>query len=154
MGKTKTVETPSSDFKVITPEIPLLSQQEITSKRIPVPYINLQLNPYPNTQLDLFYSDNFSFWCMAPSTWLTNCADSSTRLQSPTREGSWMQSSSVYHTMKIKKLLSYKTLRCTNTAASSRERWTRANSIFDHNLHEQNFALHLCNLCHLWGLLK
>ena len=96
MGKTNTVETPSSDFKVITPEIPLLSQQEITSKRIPVAYINLQLNPYPNTQLDLFYSDNFSFWCTAPSIWLTNCADPSTRLQSPTREGCWLQSSSVH----------------------------------------------------------
>ena len=48
---------------------------------------NLQLNSYPNTQLDLFYSDNFSFWCTAPSTWLTNCTDSSTWLQSPTREG-------------------------------------------------------------------
>ena len=37
-------------------------------KRIPVPYTNLQLNPYPNTQSDLFCSDNLSFQCMAPST--------------------------------------------------------------------------------------
>ena len=29
-------------------------------------YTNLQLNPYPNTQLDLFCSDNFSFQCTAP----------------------------------------------------------------------------------------
>ena len=36
-------------------------QQTITSKGILVPYINLQLNPYPNTQLDLFCSDNLSF---------------------------------------------------------------------------------------------
>ena len=35
--------------------------QAITSKGILVPYTNLQLNPYPNTQLDLFYSDNLSF---------------------------------------------------------------------------------------------
>ena len=28
--------------------IPLLSQQTVTSKGISVPYINLQLNPYPN----------------------------------------------------------------------------------------------------------
>ena len=53
-------KTPSGDFKVTTPETPLLSQQAVTSKRIPVPYTNLQLNPYPNTQLDLFYSDNLS----------------------------------------------------------------------------------------------
>ena len=36
-------------------------QQVVTSKRISVLYTNLQLNPYPNTQLDLFCSDNFSF---------------------------------------------------------------------------------------------
>ena len=68
----------------------------IISKGIPVPYTNLQLNPYPNTQLDLFYSENFSFWCMTPSTWLTNCADPSTRLRSPTREHYWLRSSSVH----------------------------------------------------------
>ena len=75
MGKTYTAKTPSSDFKVTTPEIPLLSQQVVTSTEISVPYTNLQLNPHPNTQLDLFYSNNFFFWCMAPSMWLTNCTD-------------------------------------------------------------------------------
>ena len=80
MGKTSTAKTPPGDFKITTPENPLLSQQTVTSKGITVPYTNLQLNPYPNTQLDLFCSDNFSFWCMAPSTWLTNCADPSMRL--------------------------------------------------------------------------
>ena len=54
-------KTPFGHFQVITSEIPLLSQQAITSKGIPVPYTNLQLNPYPNTQLDLFCSDNFPF---------------------------------------------------------------------------------------------
>ena len=49
MEKTYTVKTPPNDFKVITPKIPLLSQQVITSKGISVLYINLQLNPYPNT---------------------------------------------------------------------------------------------------------
>ena len=53
-------KTPLDDFKVTTPKNPLLSQQAITSKRISVPYTNLQLNPYPNTQLDLFCSDNIS----------------------------------------------------------------------------------------------
>ena len=53
MGKTNTAKTPPSDFKVTTPENPLLSKQAVTSKEIPVPYTNLQLNPYPNTQLDL-----------------------------------------------------------------------------------------------------
>ena len=53
-------KTPPGDFKVTTPENSLLSQQAVTSKEIPVPSTNLQLNPYPNTQLDLFYSDNLS----------------------------------------------------------------------------------------------
>ena len=61
-------KTPSGEFKVTTPENPLLSKQAVTSKGIPVPYTNLQLNPYPNTQLDLFCSDNLSFQCTAPST--------------------------------------------------------------------------------------
>ena len=54
-------KTPPGEFKVTTPENPQLSKQAVTSKGIPVPYTNLQLNPYPNTQLDLFYSDNLSF---------------------------------------------------------------------------------------------
>ena len=105
-GKPTRQKTPPGDFKVTTPEILLLSQQAVTSKRISVPHTNLQLNPYPNTQLNFFCSDNFSFWCMAPSTWLTNCTDPSTwltncidpsmRLQSPTREGCWLQSSLVH----------------------------------------------------------
>ena len=94
--KTYTAKTPPDDFQVTTPKIPLLSQQVVTSKGIPVSYTNLQLNPYPNTQLDLFCSDNFPFDARLPSTWLTNCADPSTRLQSPTREGCWLQSSLVH----------------------------------------------------------
>ena len=76
-------------------KFPQLSQV-VKSKGILVPYTNLQLNPYPNTQLDLFSSDNFSFWCTTPSTWLTNCVDPNTRLQSPTREGCWLQSFSIH----------------------------------------------------------
>ena len=61
IGKTNTAKTSPGDFKVTTLENLLLSQQAVTSKGIPVPYTNLQLNPYPNTQLDLFCSDNLSF---------------------------------------------------------------------------------------------
>ena len=61
IGKTYTVKTPPGDFKVTTPENSLLSQQAVSTKGISVPYINLQLNPYPNTQLDLFCSNNLSF---------------------------------------------------------------------------------------------
>ena len=61
MGKNYTAKTPSGDFKVTTLENLLLSQQAVTSKGISVPSTNLQLNPYLNTQLDLFNSDNLSF---------------------------------------------------------------------------------------------
>ena len=145
-GENLTAKTSPSDFQVTTPEIPLLSQQAITSKGISVPYTNVQLNPYPNTQLDLFYSNNFPFWCMAPKYETNQCADPSTWLQSPTRESCWLQSSSVHHTMKIQKMLGYKTLQCTNTAISSWERWTRENSIFGHNLLEQTL-LNTCTTC-------
>ena len=52
--KTYTAKTSLGDFKITTPENSLLSQQAVTSKGISVPYANLQLNLYPNTQLDLF----------------------------------------------------------------------------------------------------
>ena len=61
MGKISKAKTPPGDFKVTTPKNSLLSQQAITSKGILVPYTNLQLNHYPNIQLDLFCSDNLSF---------------------------------------------------------------------------------------------
>ena len=44
MGKTYTAKTPLGDFKVTTPENPLLSKQAVTSKGISVPYTNIQLN--------------------------------------------------------------------------------------------------------------
>ena len=53
MGKTSKAKILSDEFKVTTPENPQLLKQAITSKRISVPYTNLQLNHYPNTQLDL-----------------------------------------------------------------------------------------------------
>ena len=60
IGKTSKAKTPPGDFKVTTLENSLLSQQAVTSKGILVLYTNLQLNPYYNTQLDLFCSDNLS----------------------------------------------------------------------------------------------
>ena len=89
-------KTPPGNFQVTTSEIPILSQQAVTSKGIPVPYTNLQLNPYHNTQLDLFCSNNFPFRCTAPKYVTNQCADSSMRLESLTREGCWQQSSSVH----------------------------------------------------------
>ena len=47
-------KTTPSEFKVTTLDNPLLKKKK--KKRLQgilVPYTNLQLNPYPNTQLDL-----------------------------------------------------------------------------------------------------
>ena len=41
MRKTSKAKTPPGDFKVTTPENPLLSQQTVTSKGISIPYTNL-----------------------------------------------------------------------------------------------------------------
>ena len=71
MGKTYTVKILPGDFKVTTPENPLLLKQAVASIGILVPYTNLQLNSYPNTQLDLFCSDNLSF-SMRGSQYVTN----------------------------------------------------------------------------------
>ena len=112
---------------------------------------NLQLNPYPNTQLDLFYSDSSPFRCMTPSTWLTNCADPSMRLQSPTKKVVGCKVLQFIQTMKIKKMLGHKTLWCTCASTSSRER-----DELGQELHLQSqfawieFTQSLCNLWTLW----
>ena len=146
MGKAYTAKTPPDDLRVSIFENLLLSQQVVTSKEISASYTNLQLNLYPNTQLDLLRSDNLSFSMHGSNTWLTNrCADPSTRLNHQLEKVVGWKVLQFIQTMKIKKLIGHKTLRCTNIAASLTERWTRANFVSDHNLHEQDFASHLCN---------
>ena len=146
MRKTYTAKTTPGDFKVTTPENPLLSQHAVTSKGILVPYTNLQLNPYSNTQFDLFCSDNLSFQCMAPGTWLTNCTDPNTRLQSPTREGCWLQSSSIYPDDKNQEDDWLRNPTMYKHSNFFTRRWTRANSISGHNLLEQTL-LNTCATC-------
>ena len=127
MEKTSKVKTPPGDFKVTTSENPLLSHQVVTSKGILVPYTNLQLNPYPNTQLDLFCSDNLSF-SMHGSQYVTNQLIHGSKYMTnhQLEKNVGCKVLQFINTMKITKLLGYKTLRYTNLLASSRERWTRA----------------------------
>ena len=115
-----------------------------------IPTYSWTLTPIPNWTCSVVIV--FNFQCTAPSMRLTNSmCGSQYATYSPTWEKCWLQSFSVHHMMKITKLLGHKTLRCTNTVASSRERWTMTNSISKHNLHEHNFASHLRNL---WWPLK
>ena len=115
-GENLTAKTPPGDFKLHyyhNKQLQVKKSQYLT---------NLQLNPYPNTQLDLFCSNSSPFRCMTPSTWLTNCTDPSTWLQSPTEKVVGCKILQFIQTMKSKKMLGHKTLRCTYTATSSRER--------------------------------
>ena len=59
-----------------------------------------------------------------PTTWITNCVDPSTRLQSPI-----CKVLQFIHMMKIKKMLGHKTLRCKYIATSPRKRWTRSRTL-------------------------
>ena len=138
---------------------PLLKLHYYHNKRLQVKeskYLtNLQLNPYPNTQLDLFCSDSSLFRCTTPSTWLTNCADPNTRLQSPTKKVVGCKVLQFIHKMKIKKMLDHKILWCTYTVTSSRERDELGQEL---RLRTQfaliEFAQSLCNLWTLWRLLN
>ena len=62
-GENLIARTPPGDFQVTTPETPLLSQQAGYKQRNPKCLTDLQLNPYPNTQLDLVCSDSSPFRC-------------------------------------------------------------------------------------------
>ena len=121
-GKNLTVKTPPDDFQVTTPETPLLTQQAVTSKGIPstLPTYNWTITPIPNWTCSVMTVPLFD--ARLPSTWLTNCVDPSTRLQSPTKKVVGCKVLRFIHTMKIKKMLGHKTLQCTYTATSSRKR--------------------------------
>ena len=154
-GENLIAKTPPGDFQVTTPKTPLLSQQAVTSKRIPstLPTYSWTLTPIPNWTCSVMtvpLSD-----ARLPSTWLTNYADPSTRLQSPTKKVVGCKVLQFIHAMKIKKMLGHKTLQCTCTATSSIERDELGQEL---RLRSQfswtEFAQNLCNLWTVWRPLK
>ena len=154
-GENLTAKTPPGDFQVTTPKTPLLSQQTVTSKGIPstLPTYSWTFNPIPNWTCFVVTVSLYDVWLL--STWLTNCADPSTRLQTLTKKVVSCKVLQFIHTMKIKKMLSHKTLWCKYTATSSRERYELGQELC---LRSQfvwtEFAQCLCNLCTVWRLLK
>ena len=153
--KNLTAKIPPGDFQVTIPETPLLSQQAVTNKWIPstLPTYSWTLTQIPNWTcfvVTVPLSDT-----RLPSTWLTNCANSSTWLQSPTKKVVSCKVLQFIHTMKIKKMLGHKTLRCTYTETSSRERDELGQEL---RLRSQfawtKFAQNLCNLWTVWRPLK
>ena len=155
IGKISKTKTPLGDFKITTPKNPLLSQQVVTSKGIPVFYTNLQLNPYLNTQLELFCSDNLSF-SMHGSQYVTN--QSIHRFKYVTNHQLEKDVSckvlQFINTMKITKLLGYKILRRTSATASLRERWTIANLSLVTICLNKTFTSSFIHLLQLWWPLK
>ena len=154
-GENLTAKTPSGDFQVTTPETPLLSQQAVTSKRIPstLPTYSWTLTPIRNWTCSIVTVPLFN--ARLPNTWLTNCADPSTRLQSPTKKIVSCKILQFMHTIKIKKMLGHKTLRCKYTATSSRERDELGQEL---HLRSQfawtEFTQSFWNLCTVWRSLK
>ena len=154
-GKNITIKTPSGDFQVTTPETPLLSQQAVTSKRIPstLPTYSWTLTPIPNWTCSVVTVSLFN--ARHTSTWLTNCVEPSTRLQTPTKKVASCKVLQFIHTMKIKKMLGHNTLRYKYTATSLRERDKLGQEL---RLRSQfawtEFAQRLCNFWTLWQPLK
>ena len=130
MGKTIEAKPHRVNLRLSLLRIHYYQNKQLQVKGIPIPNTNLQLNPYPNTQLDLEYSNNLSFQCTIPSTWLTNrCTDPSTWLTHQLEKDVGCKVLHFIQMMKIKKLLGYKTLGAKDAVASTRERWTRANCL-------------------------
>ena len=78
MEKTTEAKPHRMNLRSPLPIIHYYQNNRLQVKGILLPNTNLQLNPYLNTQLDLWCSDNLSFQCTNPSTWLTNwCIDPS-----------------------------------------------------------------------------
>ena len=100
-------------------------QLQVKESQYLIPTYSWTLTPILNWTCFVVTISNFQ--CMAPSTWLTNCADPSMRLNHQLEKDVGCKVLQFIQMMKIKKLLHHKTLRCTNTATSSRERRTRAN---------------------------
>ena len=95
-GENLTAKTSPGDFQITTPETPLLSQQTVTSKGIlsTLPTYSWTLTSIPNRTCSVVTVPLSDAWL--PSTWLTNYADPSTRLQSPIWKDCWLQSSLVH----------------------------------------------------------
>ena len=67
MGKTTSAKPHRVNLRSPLPRIYYYQNKQLQVKGIPVPNTNLQLNPYPNTQLDLQCCENLSFQYMNPN---------------------------------------------------------------------------------------
>ena len=68
MGKTTVTKPHRVNLRLPFLRIYNYQNKRLQIKGILVPNTTLQLNPYPNTQLDLQYSNNLFIYCMNPNT--------------------------------------------------------------------------------------
>ena len=123
-------------------------QLQVKESQYLIPIYSWTLTPIPNWTCFVVTISHFQ--CMAPSTWLTNrCTDPSMWLTHQLEKDVGCKVFQFIHIMKIKKLLGHKTLRRTNTIASSRERWTRA-YVFSHNMLATTSATTFASTCIKW----
>ena len=96
MGKTNMAKTLLDDFKVTIPKFNYYHKKRLQVKESEylIPTYSWTFTPIPNWTCSVVTISPFNVWL--PSTWLTNCMDPSMRLQAPTREGCWLQSSLVH----------------------------------------------------------
>ena len=147
MGKNLTAKIPPGDFQVTIPETPLLSQV-VTSKGIPSTLLTYSwtLTPIPNWTYSIVtvpLSD-----ARLSSTWLTVVWIPIRDFKTQTEKIFYCKVLQFIHTMKIKKMLGHKTLRCKYTATSSRERNELGQEpCFRSQFAWTKFAQCLCNLC-------
>ena len=154
-GENLTAKTSSGDFQVTTPETPLLSQQVVTSKGISsiLPIYSWILTPIPNWTCSIVTVPLFV--ARLPSTWLTVARIPVHDFKTPTEKIVSYKVLQFIHTMKIRKMLGHKTLRCKYTATSSRERDELGQEpCLRSQFSWTEFVQCLCNLCPILRLLK
>ena len=153
-GKNLTAKTPSGGFRLPLSKFHYYYNKWLQVKEFQylIPIYSWTLTPIPNWTCSVVTISLFN--ARLPSTWLTNA-------RIPVRDFNHQLAKVVgckvrqfIPTIKIKKMLGHKTLRCTYTATSSQEWWTRAKLCLPLQIAWTNFAQHLCNLCTLWWPLK
>ena len=148
MRKNLMAKTPLGDFQVTTIKTSLLSQEAVTSKGIPstLPTYSWTLTPIPNWTcfvVTVPLSD-----ARLPSMWLTVAQIPINDFKTPTKKIVGYKALQFIHTMKIKKMLGHKTLRCKYIATSSRERDELGQELcLRSQFAWMEFAQCLCNLC-------
>ena len=118
MGKTTEAKPHQVNLRSPLPKIYYYQSQVVTSMRnLTKPFglsrnTNIQLNPYSNTQLDLYCSGNLSVQCTNPSMWLTNNIRIPVCDYNTPSWGRILLAAKFFNlsTMKIRKLLDHKTL--------------------------------------------